>query len=938
MISSNTPHRADNEVDNEEGLVSGDRVLKRISTSPPTSMRNFNSSSSSSSSLLSPPSSHSLAKHHHHHHHHHHHKRRKRIQDKGFSYEDINKKLSNMRRKSTQRRGTLDKSTERLLKSSLTKFFFMEEGEDGDKERIALVLSQMQRRTINEKEILMTQGEEGGMMYVLVEGTLEIYVNEVYIRDVNRGTVVGELALLYNAPRSATVIAKTRCVLWYLQRETFREVQTVASSASLVQRSIWLRQLPILHSLENEDISKLAAMVKTKNFYPGDIIFTEGALVSTCYLIEMGNVEAQSSIHDSVDELVETLQVEYSQITDTSLPPSLDSKSVSPMILTPVGSDINIPSSITSITPFSSSNNTPTLDSTIESNSSNSSNSLSTLTDNNQMKKIEKEIVKKLSSLSDDEGGKKDDESKLEESSSFSNRARNLARVEMGPGAFLGTPILKSGAGYPGWKWKDSSGIDRSETTTDTKEVTTWDELEEEMSPGLPPPISPYDEMSPTLSFTQPNSAQTTPQTSNSNKSSTNSLRGALSEVTIKAVTKVRCSYFSLNRFEVTFGRIAHALREHDKKAKSSRRDSVHSLRFHDVSINHFDNVGYLGRGSFGIVTLVRKKPAFSRHGSLNSLPSINSASSFEMNQQDEDDGQGSGEEDEEDDVSDTDSEFEFISREGLISFIEELTKNDDDPSDIVNCIKKKLERKPKSANKKHKKRGENPQEEENGEGIVPPPDDAFMIQSPSHLKSSMKNSSPNKGMRIERPSNDDFSHDQDQEEEEEEIEKKPRDDLGEVFALKKMSKYVIMNEEQVNHVRDERDLLENLNHPFIVTLMACFQDTQNLYLLTDAVLGGDLWSLLYEGLGGIEEEKGVPPSHAIFYSSNVVEILSYIHKKGIAYRDLKPENLMVDQNGYLKLVDLGLAKKIPFTIEVDGEYQLIPRSYTMCGTPEYLV
>lgn len=152
-------------------------------------------------------------------------------------------------------------------------------------------------------------------------------------------------------------------------------------------------------------------------------------------------------------------------------------------------------------------------------------------------------------------------------------------------------------------------------------------------------------------------------------------LIGALSEVTIRAVTKVRCSYFSLNRFEATFGRIAHALRsrittmmirkieigihyiheflcrEHEKRTKSSRRDSVHSLRFHDVSIHHFDvlglenygygigygmkygnvfisntifhlffSIGYLGRGSFGIVKLVRKKALFSRMNSLNSM------------------------------------------------------------------------------------------------------------------------------------------------------------------------------------------------------------------------------------------------------------------------------------------------------------------------------
>jgi len=62
------------------------------------------------------------------------------------------------------------------------------------------------------------------------------------------------------------------------------------------------------------------------------------------------------------------------------------------------------------------------------------------------------------------------------------------------------------------------------------------------------------------------------------------------------------------------------------------------------------------------------------------------------------------------------------------------------------------------------------------------------------------------------------------------------------------------------------------------------------------------------------------------------------MHTKGVAYRDLKPENIMVDAAGYLRLIDLGFAKKIPFAVELpSGEIQVHPKSYTMCGTPEYL-
>lgn len=509
-------------------------------------------SSHTSSSLHS---SHSSS--HHSHHHHHHHRRRKRIMDKAFRYEDINKKLSNMRRKSTQRRTILDKDTEKLLKQSLTKFFFMGEGgEDDDRERIALVLSQMKKHKVKKGEILMTQGDEGGMMFVVVDGCLEIFVDNNYIRDVERGTVVGELALLYNAPRSATVIAKTDCILWSLKRETFREVQTVASSASLVQRSVWLRQLPILHSLENEDISKLAALVKTKTFYPGDIIFVEGALVSTCYLIEMGSVEAQSSIHDSVEELVETLQVEYSQITDTTPIPSLPSSStITPVNLSPVISDTNLsnqngssqnhpPSTISSIKPFSNNSKSRSKDEEEEEGERlrrmerriiDKLNSMSDKEDGDEEEngdgdggmdevKVEREIVqrivRKVTPLKDldrdskynqsidecsttededegegeddqrmfenvQEGGREEDhedgENKIkyhnnegvenerkentnheeqDEDSKIQNHSpppHPKATIEIGPGGFLGTPILKSGAGFQGWKWKDTS-------------------------------------------------------------------------------------------------------------------------------------------------------------------------------------------------------------------------------------------------------------------------------------------------------------------------------------------------------------------------------------------------------------------------------------------------------------------------------------------------
>ena len=92
------------------------------------------------------------------------------------------------------------------------------------------------------------------------------------------------------------------------------------------------------------------------------------------------------------------------------------------------------------------------------------------------------------------------------------------------------------------------------------------------------------------------------------------------------------------------------------------------------------------------------------------------------------------------------------------------------------------------------------------------------------------------------------------------------------------------------------------------------------VYLLTDAYLGGDLWRLLHA-------RGPFPDTVARFYIACVVEAFAYLHQRGIVYRDLKPENLMLDINGYLRLVDLGFAKRVPI-----GN-----KTWTFCGTPEYI-
>ena len=150
----------------------------------------------------------------------------------------------------------------------------------------------------------------------------------------------------------------------------------------------------------------------------------------------------------------------------------------------------------------------------------------------------------------------------------------------------------------------------------------------------------------------------------------------------------------------------------------------------------------------------------------------------------------------------------------------------------------------------------------------------------------------------------------------------------GRVMAMKCLQKQQIWKQKQVTNVMNEKDAMEHLIHPFILRLLGTYQDTDQLYFFLEIVHGGELWSLLYQSralprvrLGGFEEIT------ARIYAAEVIAGLGHIHDCGYMYRDLKPENLMIDKHGYLKIVDFGFCKRIPSA----------RKSQTLCGTPEYL-
>jgi len=168
------------------------------------------------------------------------------------------------------------------------------------------VVDAMQDCPAREGDVIIKEGDPGDCFYILEEGTCEIYISDRKEGEINTG-YFGDLSLMYNCPRAATVIAKTDCILWSLDRVFFRQAQVTSNHNHNNKLNERLKMVPIFENLETQSLNQLGRSLTKQSFEEGEYILKQGEPGEQFYVILSGTVKITRTGDTGEETIITTL-------------------------------------------------------------------------------------------------------------------------------------------------------------------------------------------------------------------------------------------------------------------------------------------------------------------------------------------------------------------------------------------------------------------------------------------------------------------------------------------------------------------------------------------------------------------------------------------------------------------------------------------------------
>ena len=198
-----------------------------------------------------------------------------------------------------------EEQKEKIKKRIISSFLFS----NLDEKELEIVINAMDEKEYKPNENVITQGESGDCLYVVEEGNLDCTKHftedgeEKYLKTYIPGESFGELALLYNAPRAATIKAKTNCILWVLDRETFNNIVKDAAQKKREKYENFLKKVDILSTIDSYELTQICDALKSEVYNKGDFIIREGEDGNVFYILEEGEAIASKDFDGEVKEI-----------------------------------------------------------------------------------------------------------------------------------------------------------------------------------------------------------------------------------------------------------------------------------------------------------------------------------------------------------------------------------------------------------------------------------------------------------------------------------------------------------------------------------------------------------------------------------------------------------------------------------------------------------